>query len=161
MANLLCYDEVVLNAMAPYREYAADDEDILMAEVTEVVVSSDLQVAKVYVYLSGDDEEARMFAFDNLRRKEGYIRKELAQKVKMRRAPEVRLIYDKSVEEQEKLDDIFSDLRREREEKKKKEESEGDDDDAMELDLDDKEFLDNQEFYLDASAFPEPEATSS
>ena len=75
----------------------------------------------------------------------------------MRRAPEVRLIYDKSVEEQEKLDDIFSDLRREREEKKR----ESTMDAAAELDLNDKEFLDNQEFYLDASAFQEPEATSS
>ena len=76
----------------------------------------------------------------------------------MRRAPEVRLIYDKSVEEQEKLDDIFSDLRREREEKKMESTTM---DAAADLDLNDKEFLDNQEFYLDASAFQEPEATSS
>ena len=45
-------------------------------------MSSDLQVAKVYVYFSGDDPEARMQAFNNLNRKAGYIRKELAQKVR-------------------------------------------------------------------------------
>ena len=84
-------------------------------------MSNDLQVAKVFLYFSGDDNESRMFAFENLQRKTGYIsqrvvdtfvlnfftcryiRKELSQKVKMRRAPEVRLIYDKSIEEQEKV----------------------------------------------------------
>ena len=39
---------------------------------------------------------------------------ELSQKVKMRRAPEVRLIYDKAIEEQERVDEIFAKLRRER-----------------------------------------------
>ena len=113
LSNLLCYDEVLLNAMSPYREYMYE-EDLMMAEVTEVVISNDLQVCKVYVYFSGDDADSRMFAFENLQRKVGYIRKELSQKVKMRRAPEVRLIYDKAIEEQERVDEIFAKLRRER-----------------------------------------------
>lgn len=148
MSSLLCYDEVLLNAMSPYREYEYEG-DMMMAEVTEVVISSDLQFAKVYVYLSGDDAEANMFAFENLQRKAGYIRRELAQKIQMRRAPEVRLIYDKSVEEQEKLDDIFSELRTEREARASK----------PSLDLNDREFLDNQDFYVEAAEedlFPEP-----
>lgn len=82
MANLLCFDETILNALTPYRQYTYDEEDVVLAEVTEVSVSSDLQVAKVYVYFSGDDPEARMQAFNNLNRKAGYIRKELAQKVR-------------------------------------------------------------------------------
>ena len=210
MANLLCFDETILNALTPYRQYTYDEEDVVLAEVTEVSVSSDLQVAKVYVYFSGDDPEARMQAFNNLNRKAGYIRKELAQKVrtnerglpclcfgflrthrngrltrrlfalslflchrrrsffffvffadgtqvKMRRAPEVRLIYDKTVEEQEKLDEIFSDMRREREERRRQREGgEGEPAAAaMAMDPNDKEFLDNQDFYLDDSAFTE------
>ena len=77
--------------------------------------------------------------------------------VKMRRAPEVRLIYDKTVEEQEKLDEIFSDMRREREEgRRQREGGEGDPAAAaMAMDPNDKEFLDNQDFYLDDSAFTE------
>ena len=148
MSSLLCYDEVLLNAMSPYREYEYEG-DMMMAEVTEVVISNDLQFAKVYVYLSGDDAEANMFAFENLQRKAGYIRRELAQKIQMRRAPEVRLIYDKSVEEQEKLDDIFSELRTEREARASS---------RQQLDLNDREFLDNQDFYVEAGEelFPEP-----
>ena len=77
--------------------------------------------------------------------------------VKMRRAPEVRLIYDKTVEEQEKLDEIFSDMRREREERRRQREGvEGEPAAAaMAMDPNDKEFLDNQDFYLDDSAFAE------
>jgi len=166
MSALLCYDEVLLNAMSPYREYTYDDEDLLMAEVTEVVLSNDLQVAKVYVYFSGDDTDARMFAFDNLKRKVGYIRKELSQKVKMRRAPEVRLIYDKSIEEQEKLDEIFEKLRNEREASQQSSSSQEESreirtsdvtsaastshaqDNDNKLDNNDREFLSNQAFYI-------------
>ncbi len=68
-----------------------------------MVLSGDLQVAKVFLYISGEDKATKMFAFENLQRKVGYMRKELADKVKMRRSPELRLIFDTSVEEQEKV----------------------------------------------------------
>jgi len=166
MANLLCYDEVLLNAMSPYREYSSGGfEDLMMAEVTEVTISSDLQFATVYLYLSdgGADggessdggglggsgssgvDSTRMFAFENLQRKVGYIRKELARKVKMRRAPEVRLVYDKNVEEQEKIDEVLAQLRREREahnQLRREEEAQA------QLDADEQEFLAHQDFYI-------------
>jgi len=160
VSTLLCYDEVLLNAMSPYREYTTYEDDILMAEVTEVVLSNDLQVAKVYVYFSGDDYDARMFAFENLKRKIGYIRKELSRKVKMRRAPEVRLIYDKSIEEQEKLDEIFAKLREERERSGKAQAAAGGLG-KQEMEMDERDYLNNQDFYLDDHEEEEEEGSLS
>jgi len=69
--------------------------------------------------VSGDTIESRMMAFENLQGKTGYIRKELAQRVKMRRSPEVRLVYDKSIDENEKVEAILDQIREEREAKER------------------------------------------
>lgn len=86
--------------------------------VTEVDVSPDLLVAKIFisVYAPGKDEEA---IFEYLTEQNVAIRKELAGKIRhqVRRIPELHFNKDASAEYAEKMDKLFDEIREEREER--------------------------------------------
>ena len=81
-----------------------DDDDHVFVEVTDVLVSGDLQVAKVYVHVTAESEEEKAFAVRALQGKAGYMRKQLAQRISLRRTPELRIMYDESIDEMERVD---------------------------------------------------------
>jgi ribosome-binding factor A len=70
--------------------------------VTEVETSPDLQYAKVFVSsIGGQAEEARVL--EVLNPAAGFIRSELAKKIRMRRIPELRFLWDNSIEHGDKI----------------------------------------------------------
>lgn len=86
-----------------------------MVSVTNVVVSGDLQHAKIYVSVYGT-EEARAETMEGLKAATGYVRSELGQRMRLRRTPEVRFIEDRSLEEGTQIISLLNQLSREREE---------------------------------------------
>lgn len=86
--------------------------------VTEVRVSDDLMNAKVYVsiFAPGKDEDA---LFENLEEHTQEIRHELAGKIRhqVRRIPEILLVKDETAEYVNKMENLFSKIRKEREER--------------------------------------------
>ncbi|MBD1919836.1 30S ribosome-binding factor RbfA [Microcoleus sp. FACHB-831] len=68
-----------------------------MVSVTDVQVSGDLQHAKIFVSIYGT-EEARAETMDGLKAATGYVRRELGQRVRLRRTPEVLFVEDRSLE---------------------------------------------------------------
>lgn len=68
-----------------------------MVSVTDVQVSGDLQHAKIFVSIYGT-EEARAETMDGLKAATGYVRRELGQRVRLRRTPEVMFVEDRSLE---------------------------------------------------------------
>ncbi|BAZ03410.1 30S ribosome-binding factor RbfA [Calothrix sp. NIES-3974] len=68
-----------------------------MVSVTDVDVSGDLQHAKIYVSIYGNDE-AKAQTMAGLKSATGYVRSELGARVRLRRTPEVVFIEDKSIE---------------------------------------------------------------
>ncbi len=91
--------------------------------ITHVEVAPDLMVARVYisVYAPGKDEDA---IYSNLEEHKGNIRKELASKMRhqVRRIPELVFKKDESAEHVSRMEDLFSQIRKEREQRKKTEE---------------------------------------
>jgi ribosome-binding factor A len=73
-----------------------------MISVTEVESSPDLRHAKVYVSVLGTDEE-RSSAIRTLARATGFFRKELGQRVTIKRIPELAFILDTSIEHGDKI----------------------------------------------------------
>ena len=85
-----------------------------MVSVTKVVVSGDLQHAKVYVSVYGTDE-ARAATMDGLESATSFVRRELGHRLQLRRTPEVIFIEDRGLEQGDQVLNLLSQLRRDRE----------------------------------------------
>lgn len=76
------------------------DPAVQQATLSGVVLTDDLRLAKVYVRtlaLEADDK-TRTALLRGLERARGYLRRELAQRLSLRYAPELRFYYDESVD---------------------------------------------------------------
>lgn len=102
IGNLLLHDRVLQEAVCPERKRGLDTAVSALASVTEVVISNDLQVAKVYVSVFSDDA-GKETAMAGLKRLEGYVRKKVGQLVRLRLTPEIRFLYDDSIERSERV----------------------------------------------------------
>ena len=73
-----------------------------MVSVTDVDLSGDLQHAKIFVSIYGT-EEAKLETMQGLKSSEGYVRRELAKRIRLRRAPEVTFFEDRAIERGDKM----------------------------------------------------------
>jgi ribosome-binding factor A len=94
-----------------------------MVSVTDVDVSGDLQHAKIYVSIYGN-EEAKAETMAGLKSATGYVRSELGARVRLRRTPEVVFIEDKSIERGSKVLSLLNQLEQQRQPKNLAEENE-------------------------------------
>ncbi|MEM9770585.1 MAG: 30S ribosome-binding factor RbfA [Cyanobacteria bacterium P01_D01_bin.73] len=84
-----------------------------MVSVTNVVVSGDLQHAKIYVSVYGTDE-AKSATMEGLMSATGYVRGELGRRLQLRRTPEVAFVEDRGLEQGDQVLNLLSQLRRDR-----------------------------------------------
>lgn len=84
-----------------------------MVSVTDVDVSGDLQHAKIFVSIYGDDA-AKAETMAGLKSATGYVRSELGQRIRLRRTPEVIFIEDNSLERGDKVLGLINRLSQER-----------------------------------------------
>ena len=73
-----------------------------MVSVTDVNVSGDLQHAKIFVSIYGTPE-AKAETMAGLKAATGYVRREIGQRVRLRRTPEVLFVEDKSLERGDRI----------------------------------------------------------
>ena len=99
---LFVSDKVVQAAICPERRRGIDDGLSALASVTEVEVSNDLQVAKVYLSIYSD-ESGKAAAMRGLQKIEGYVRKHIGRQIRLRLTPEIRFILDDSIERSERV----------------------------------------------------------
>ncbi|CAA0807682.1 Probable ribosome-binding factor A-chloroplastic [Striga hermonthica] len=143
ISDMLLMDKVLQHAVLPESALGADRYLSSVTTVTDVEVSADLQVVKVYVSVFGD-ERGKEVAIAGLKSKAKYVRSQLGKRMKLRLTPEVRFIEDESIERGSRVLAILDRLKEEREREATKvgdHESDGgyDDDD----DDDDEEWKDD------------------
>ena len=63
----------------------------------QVEVAPDLKTCKAYISVMGD-EKAKQDTIEGLRSAEGYIRRQLAQRINLRNTPQIRFVLDESIE---------------------------------------------------------------
>lgn len=73
------------------------DPRIGLVTVMDTEISKDLRYAKMFVSVIGSKEEQEE-AVKALENALGFIRREIAQRVKLRYAPEIRIVYDETAE---------------------------------------------------------------
>jgi len=77
--------------------------------ITDVKLDSELMFAKVYVNAFGD-ESRRKEVMQGLKRANSFLRREVAQRVHLRSAPELIFEWDEGLERSERVQRIFQNL---------------------------------------------------
>jgi ribosome-binding factor A len=80
-----------------------------MVSVTDVQVSGDLQHAKIFVSIYGT-EAAKIETMEGLQSSTGFVRRELGQRVSLRRTPEIAFLEDSSIERGDRLLNLINRL---------------------------------------------------
>jgi ribosome-binding factor A len=85
------------------------DPRIGFVTVTDVQVSGDLQQAKVYISVLGDEEQ-RENTLKGLAKAKGFIRSEVGQRIRLRKTPEIIFEWDESMEYGNRINSILHQL---------------------------------------------------
>ena len=79
-----------------------DPRVVGVISITEVIASSDLRSARVYVSVMGRVEQ-RQEALDGIRSAASFLRRELRNRVNLRHTPHLTFLLDDSIEEGERV----------------------------------------------------------
>mgnify|MGYP000020183834 FL=1 len=89
----------------------AKDEDFKYVTLTYATVTNDLSFAKVY--FTTLDNENKDKVLKDLNNASGYFRSSLAGKLNIRHIPEIRFVYDESIEYGQKIEKIIEKINEE------------------------------------------------
>ncbi|WP_297813203.1 30S ribosome-binding factor RbfA [uncultured Methylophaga sp.] len=104
------FGEVVMRELAQMLQREISDPRIGMVTVSHVDVTADLKYAKVYVTrLNGFESQQDVDeCLQGLNSAAGYLRRGLAGRVKLRNIPELQFVYDKSLENGFRMDELIA-----------------------------------------------------
>ena len=84
------------------------DENIKFVTVTGCEITNDLSYAKIFVTIF--DKEKKGVTLKALEGAKSFIRGELSKRVDIRHTPELRFVFDDSIEYGEKIDKLIDEL---------------------------------------------------
>ena len=87
------------------------DEDLKNVTITYATVTNDLSSAKVY--FTTLDDYKRDKVLKDINNASGYFRSELAKRLDLRTMPELRFIYDESIEYGQRIEKIIDEINNE------------------------------------------------
>lgn len=82
------------------------DPRIGFVTVTDVQVTGDLQQAKVFISVLGDDEQKEN-TLKGLAKAKGFIRSEIGQRIRLRKTPEIIFEFDESIDYGNRIDSLY------------------------------------------------------
>jgi ribosome-binding factor A len=85
------------------------DPGLGFVTLTRVSVSPDLQQARVSYTVLGDDK-ARASSAKALERAAPFLRRQIGQRLRLKRAPELRFVYDEAVAGQDRIERLLNEL---------------------------------------------------
>jgi ribosome-binding factor A len=95
------------------------DPGVQSAVVSAVKITGDLRLAKVYVraLALGADDKTKSGLIKALERAKGFLRREIAQRLALRYAPELRFFYDESIDRGADMEALLREIKRDDEPK--------------------------------------------
>src|SRR5437764_898429 len=85
------------------------DPGIGFVTLTRVQVSPDLHVARVY-YTSLGDEAGRKNTARGLERAAPFLRRQIGGRLRLKRVPELKFVYDESIGGQDRIEQLLNEL---------------------------------------------------
>ena len=89
------------------------DPAVSAVTITHVSMTADLQLARIYYTVL--DESNRREAARGLRRAKTYLRRAIGQRLQLRQVPELRFVFDETLDRQDRLAKIFTEIENQRE----------------------------------------------
>jgi ribosome-binding factor A len=98
-------ESLMLRYLSEIIAYKVGDPALGLATVTAVEITNDYSYAKVYVsFLGSGDPQAKLAILSGAG---SFIRHELAQRMNIRKIPELRFMYDDTLEKAQKIDELL------------------------------------------------------
>ncbi|KFM27791.1 putative ribosome-binding factor A, chloroplastic [Auxenochlorella protothecoides] len=110
VGSLLIHDMVLQKAICPERRRGIDASMSAVASVTEVQLTRDMQVARVFLSIFSD-EEGKAIALQGLQGLEGYVRRMVAREMGLRLIPELRFQLDDTMERSDRVQALLERVR--------------------------------------------------
>ncbi|MRG85355.1 30S ribosome-binding factor RbfA [Salinibacillus xinjiangensis] len=85
------------------------DPRVGFVTVTDVQVTGDLQQAKIYISVLGDEDQKKDTLI-GLAKAKGFIRSEIGKRIRLRKTPEISFEFDETIEHGNRIEKILSDL---------------------------------------------------
>jgi ribosome-binding factor A len=89
------------------------DPRIGFVTVTDVQVTGDLQQAKVFISVLGDEEQ-RQNTLKGLAKAKGFIRSEIGQRIRLRKTPEIIFEFDESIDYGNRIESLLHEIQKEK-----------------------------------------------
>jgi len=104
--------EFMKHELARIFQTRVKDPHIQLLTITQVSVTPDLSLARVYLNIMGD-EKRRAATLVALERANAFIRREIGQVLKTRIIPELRFIYDDTLDYADSIERLFRQIHEE------------------------------------------------
>jgi ribosome-binding factor A len=85
------------------------DPGIGFVTLTRVQISPDLQLARVF-YTALGDEAARKNTVRALERAAPFLRRQIGSRLRLKRVPELRFVYDESIARQDRIEQLLNEI---------------------------------------------------
>lgn len=103
---------LIQRELAPIVNSHIQNETVGYINLTEVKVSKDKSIAKVYYTILSDEEKTLEIATNELNKHNGAIRMDLAKKIKnIRKIPELNFVYDEALAYGNHIDKLLKELK--------------------------------------------------
>lgn len=103
--------DLIRSELATLLVRAVHDPGIGFVTLTRVQLSPDLQQARVRYTTLGDDK-ARKATATALERATPFLRRQIGSRLRLKRVPELKFVYDESIAGQDRIEQLLNELRR-------------------------------------------------
>lgn len=85
------------------------DPRVGFVTVTDVAVTGDLQQAKIYISVLGNDEQ-KQNTLMGLAKAKGFIRSEIGKRIRLRKTPEIAFEFDESIDYGNRIETLLHEI---------------------------------------------------
>lgn len=100
-------DEIKREVSTILRGELQDPRIDAMTSVTKVDTANDLSLTKIHVSIFGDDEK-KAGVMEGLENASGFIRRLIAERINLRKTPQIKFVIDDSLDYSEKIDKLLN-----------------------------------------------------
>lgn len=104
-------NQSILEVLSGLLTTAVKDPRVGFVTINAVKVNRDHSVAEVFYSVMGDDEQERIDSFKGLKKARGFMQSKLVRTLGLRMAPNLRFIYDDSIEKAISMDSVFEGMK--------------------------------------------------
>lgn len=104
------FNELLREEMSTLLLRRVRDPRLSSVTITEVDLTTDLRIARIYVSILEEDKETRQQVLHSLQGAAGFLRRELAHVLQVRHTPELIFHLDESAQYGERIDQLLAQI---------------------------------------------------